>query len=159
MARLRYLIPFAFACTFFTSSAHAQNHVINNNVAKPVVSTDHHIRPLWVVTDLKSFDKSKQASEAAKKWLFTPLEIKNNAILFGNESCNDPEIKEVRIDHDKFEEKHQITLKDLGIEDSFVIAITTKCSNTALRALYRLDDRRILMKIDKDFLFLTPNIN
>lgn len=118
------------------------------------------LRVLWTITDyILDEGASAHLEETARTLLFRPLHINETQIIFDGQTCDDVTFDRVEVGaREFFESTWGVTGEHLGINDQEITVISTTCALEGFQEYVRLQDRRLIVRIQGIFFFFEPRV-
>lgn len=118
------------------------------------------MRVLWTVSGYYVGNDAGMSEDAARALLFKPLDIGETWITFDGQRCGNVEFthKIVNI-HDYLEKVWHMSPLKFNIDDHPAKIFSTNCEIPLFREYVRLQDGRLIAKMNGVLLFFEPNID
>jgi hypothetical protein len=118
------------------------------------------MRVLWTVSGYVFGKNPSWGEQEAKAFLFKPLDIKENEIVFSGQVCKDVTFQKETVDAAEYlADVWQTTPRTLGLDEQKLQVIRTNCDIPGFQEYMRLRDRRLIVPIKGVFFFFEPAVN
>jgi hypothetical protein len=115
-------------------------------------------RVLWRINQYVMGPAASVDEETAKTYIFKPLDISSDKIVFDGKTCQNVTFKKETVITDSFlADNWKTTQKDLGIAFPTIEVFKTSCDLPGFAEYIRLSDSRLIVSIDGVFYIFEPN--
>ncbi len=118
------------------------------------------MRVLWTINGYVMGPVSAVDEATAKTYLFKPLDIEADKIVFNGQTCQNVTFTSETVTTDSYlADTWKTTQKALNIDFSNIQVFKTNCDLPGFKEYMRLGDRRLIVPIDGVFYFFEPRVN
>jgi hypothetical protein len=122
-------------------------------------NTGVSMRILWTVSGFYVGEHASMTEDAARTFLFKPLDIDETRIIFDDQQCNDVEFTRKAVDLQIYlEDNWHIPPQKLTVGDKTATIVSTNCDIPLFREFIQLNNGNLIGRLNGAFLFFEPNI-